>query len=214
VSLRSTKRLKGLDTVQADDVDRRSGAVSVAIVAMLGGVAVWLLARPAPDAAGAARLRSPEILLAIFDTTWLLLLALPRAPSWPATLTKLAVGAPFHLAIAAAFGAGPGFHAAWAMTACAFAAVGTIGARAAPRVHGLGFSLLAFALPLGAYAMGDFGGADVRAWLVASPTVGPALLARTSTTAAAADAIPALVAAALLLAADLVASRARKEPSA
>ena len=198
----------------AADAARPRGGISVAVLAVLGGAAVWLLARPAPDAAGAARLRSPEILLAIFDTAWLVLLALPRAPSWPATLTKLAVGAPFHLAIAAASGAGPGFHAAWALTATAFAAVGTIGVRVAPNVHGLGLALLAFALPLGAYAMGDFGGADVGALLLASPTVGPTLLARTSTTAAAGDAIPALVAAALLLAASLAASRLGKEPSA
>jgi len=190
------------------------GGFSVAVLAVLGGVAVWLLARPAPDAAGAARLRSPEILLAIFDTVWLLLLAMPRSASWPSAVTKLAVGAPFHLAIAAASGAGPGFHTAWALTACAFAAVGTIGARAAPAVHGFGMALLAFALPLGAFAAGDFLGADAGALFAASPAVGPTILARTSTTAAAGDAVPALVAAALLLAASLAASRMRKEPSA
>jgi hypothetical protein len=198
----------------ATDTNGPRGGFSVAVLAILGGVAVWLLARPAPDAAGAARLRSPEILLAIFDTVWLLLLALPRAASWPSAVTKLAVGAPFHLAIAAASGAGPGFHAAWALTAGAFAAVGTIGTRAAPRTHGLGMALLAFALPLGAYAAGDFLHADVGAFLAASPCVGPTILARTSTTAAAGDAIPALVAAAVLLAASLGASRLRKEPSA
>ena len=185
----------------------RAGAFSVAVLVILGGAAVWMLARPAPETPGLARLRSPEILLAIFDTTWLLLLALPRPASWPATLTKLAVGAPFHVAIAAAFGAGPGFHTAWALTACAFAAVGSIGVRVAPAAHGLGVALLAFALPLAAYAAGDFGGADVRAFLIASPAVGPTILARTSTFASAADAIPSLVAAALLLAADLFASR-------
>jgi len=146
----------------------------------------------------------------VFDTAWLLLVAAPRATSWPATLTKLVVGAPFHVAIAAAYGAGPGFHAAWTLTLCAFAAVGTIGVRIAPGVHGFGLALLAFALPLAAYAAGDFGGRDVRALLLATPTVGPTILARTSTTASAADAVPALVAAALLFSADLVASRRGK----
>jgi len=188
----------------------RSGGASVAVLAVLGGVSVWLLARPAPEAAGAARLRSPEVLLAVFDTVWLFLVALPRATSWPATLTKLVVGAPFHVAVAAAYGAGPGFHAAWTLTLCAFAAVGTIGARVAPTVHGVGLALLSFALPLAAYVAGDFGGADVRALFLASPTVGPTILARTSTTAVAGDAVPALVAAALLFAADLAASRRAK----
>jgi len=86
--------------------------------------------------------------------------------------------------------------------------------RAAPAVHGFGMALLAFALPLAAYAAGDFLHAEVEALLAASPSVGPTLLARTSTTAAASDAVPALVAAALLLAASLAASRLRKEPSA
>jgi hypothetical protein len=192
----------------------RSGTFSVAALVIVGAAAAWALARPAPDAEGAARLRSPEVLLAVFDTVWLLLLALPRAPSWPATATKLAVGAPFHAAIAAAAGAGPGFHAAWALTAAAFAAVGTVGVRAAPAVHGLAMALVAFALPLGAYAAGDFLRADVRAFLLASPTVGPTLLARSCTSAEAGDAVPLVVAAALVFAADLAAARARKEPSA
>lgn len=191
----------------------RSGSFSVAVLAVLGAAAAWVLADAAPETPGAARLRSPEILLAVFDTVWLLCLALPRAPSWTATATKLAVGAPFHAAIAAAAGAGPGFHAAWALTACAFAAVGTFGARAAPGVQGLGCSLLAFALPLGAYAAGEFLGAEVGAWLRASPLVGPTLLARSCTTATAGDAAPALVAAALLFAAVLAAARRKQEPS-
>jgi hypothetical protein len=194
---------------RVDDTPR-SGGASVAVLALLGGAAVWALARPAPEAAGAARLRSPEILLAVFDTVWLFLVALPRATSWPATLTKLVVGAPFHFAIAAACGAGPGFHAAWALTLCAFAAVGTVGVRAAPTMHGFGLALLSFALPAAAYAAGEFGGADVRTFFLASPLTGPTVLARTSTTAAAGDAVPAIVAAALLFAADLAASRRAK----
>jgi hypothetical protein len=189
----------------------RAGAASIALLALLGGAAVWMLSRPAPGAPGLARILSPEILLAIFDTVWLLLLALPREPSWPSACAKLAVGAPFHAALAAAFGAGPGFHAAWAMTALAFASVGVVGTAVAPRVHGLGVSLLAVALPLAAYAAGDFGGAGVLPLFAASPTVGPTILARTSRTASAADAVPALVAAAILLAADLAASRTRKD---
>lgn len=195
--------------IRADEPGR-SGGASVAVLALLGGVAVWLLARPAPETAGAARLRSPEVLLAVFDTAWLLLVAAPRATSWPAVLTKIVVGAPFHVAVAAAGGAGPGFHAAWALTIGAFAAVGAVGVRVAPAVHGFGLALVAFALPLAAYAAGEFGGADVRALFLASPTVGPTILARTSTTAAAGDAVPAVVAAALLLAAALVASRRAK----
>ncbi len=192
----------------------RAGAASIALVAILGGAAVWMLSRPAPEAPGMSRIVSPEILLAIFDTVWLLLLALPREPSWPSAFAKLAVGAPFHVALAAAFGAGPGFHAAWAMTALAFASVGVVGTAVAPRVHGLGVSLLAVALPLAAYAVGDFGGADALPFLAASPTVGPTILARTSRTASAADAVPALVAAAVLLASGLVASRMTKDEAA
>src|SRR5262245_66327364 len=98
---------------------------------------------------------------------------MPRAASWPATLTKLAVGAPFHLAIASAYGAGPGFHAAWTLVACAFAAVGTVGVRVAPRCHGVAMAVVSFALPLAAYAAGDFGGAAARPSLLASPLVPP-----------------------------------------
>lgn len=189
----------------------RAGAASIALLAVLGGAAVWMLSRPLPAAPGMARIAAPEILLAVFDTVWLLLLALPREPSSFAAFAKLAVGAPFHAALAAAFGAGPGFHAAWFLTAVAFAAVGAVGAAVAPRVHGLGVTLLAIALPLAAYAMGDFGGADVLPLFAASPAVGPTMLARASRTATASDAVPALVAAALLLGADLVASRSRKD---
>jgi hypothetical protein len=183
---------------------------STALLALFGGAAVWMLARPAPEAAGAARLRSPEVALAVFDTAWLLLLALPRTASWPAALTRLVAPAPFHVALAAACGASAGFHAAWAMTALAFAATGVVGARAASSVHGLAVAVLALALPLAAYSAGQFGGADVRALLLASPTVAPTLLARSATTAAAGDAVPALVAAALLLAVDLAVSRRRR----
>src|SRR5262245_24216148 len=169
----------------------RPRAASVVILAVLGAAAVWWLGQPAPAAAGAARLRSPEILLAVFDTVWLLLLALPRRPSWAGTVTKLAVGAPFHLAIASAFGASPGFHAAWALVAGAFGAVGTVGVRAAPLVHGTAMAVVSFALPLAAYAAGDLGRAPVRPLLAASPLVAPTLLARASRTASAADAVPA-----------------------
>lgn len=183
------------------------------ILAILGAVAVWMLARPAPSAPGAARLRSPEILLAVFDTVWLLLLAMPRAPSWAGTVTKLAVGAPFHLAIASAFGAGPGFHAAWALVACAFAAVGTVGARVHAACHGTAMAVVSFALPLAAYAAGDLGGAAVRPYLLASPAVAPTILARTSRTASAADALPALICAAIVFAVGLVMSRRRAAPA-
>jgi hypothetical protein len=97
------------------------------------------------------------------------------------------------------------------MTALAFASVGTVGAAVAPRFHGLGVTFLAFALPLAAYGAGDFGGAGVLPLFAASPMVVPTILARTSRTASAADALPALVAAAVLLTADLVASRMRKD---
>jgi hypothetical protein len=194
-------------------VPQRPRAASVVILAVLGAAAAWWLARPAPAAAGAARLRSPEILLAAFDTVWLVLLALPRAPSWAGTATKLGVGAPFHVAIASAFGAGPGFHAAWTLVACAFAAVGTVGARVSPRCHGTAMAAVSFALPLAAYAAGDLGGAAVRPLLLASPLVGPTILARTSRTASAADAVPALAAAAIVFAVGLVASRRRPAPA-
>src|SRR5262245_46524204 len=185
----------------------RPRAASVVILAALGAAAAWWLGEPAPAAHGAARLRSPEVLLAAFDTVVLLLVALPRQPSWAGTVTKLAVGAPFHLAIASAYGAGPGFHAAWALVACAFAAVGTVGARVAPRCHGVAMAVVSFAMPLAAYAAGDFGGAAARPYLLASPLVAPTVLARTSSTASAADAVPALVAAAIVFAVGLVASR-------
>lgn len=136
-------------------------------------------------------------------------MALPRAPSFAGAVTKLAIGAPFHVAIAAAFGAGPGFHVAWFVVIAAFAAVGVVGVRTAPRVHGTGMAVLSFALPLGSYAAGEFGGAEVRSLFLASPAVMPTLLARTSRTATPADAIPALIAAALLLVASLIATRVR-----
>jgi hypothetical protein len=198
------------ETATVDTRTRRAGATSVAVLALVGGMAMWMLARPAPEAVGAARLRSPEIALATFDTIWLLLLAVPSAASWPAAVTKLVVGAPFHVAIAAAGGAGPQFHGAWALVAAAFAAVGVVGTRAAPTVHGVATSLAAFALPLAAYAAGEFGGADVRAVFLASPTVAPTLLARTSTIATVGDAVPSLVVATLVLAADLAAARRRR----
>jgi hypothetical protein len=188
---------------------QRPRAFSVVVLAALGAAAVWWLARPAPAVHGAARLRSPEVLLAVFDTVWLLLLALPRAPSWAGVVTKLAVGAPFHVAIASAYGAGPGFHAAWALVLCAFAAVGTVGARSAPGCHGAAMAVVSFALPLAAYAAGDFGGAAVRPFLLASPAVAPTILARTSRAASAADAVPALIAAAIVFAIVQVVSRRR-----
>lgn len=191
----------------------RPRAASVVILAVLGAAAVWWLAQPAPAAHGAARLRSPEILLAVFDTVWLLLVALPRAPSWAQTVTKLAAPAPFHLAIASAYGAGPGFHAAWTLVLCAFAAVGTVGARVAPRCHGLAMAAVSFALPLAAYAAGDLGGAAARPFLSASPLVAPTILARTSRTATAADAVPALVAAAIVFAVVQVVSRRSAAPA-
>jgi hypothetical protein len=188
---------------------RRPRIASIVILAVLGAASVWWLAQPAPATHGAARLRSPEILLAVFDTVWLLLLALPREPSWAGTVTKLAVGAPFHLAIASAYGAGPGFHAAWTLVACAFAAVGTVGARVAPGCHGTAMAVVSLAMPLAAYAAGDFGGAAVRPFLLASPAVGPTILARTSWSASAGDAVPALIAAAAVFAVGQVAMRRR-----
>ena len=188
---------------------RRPRVASVVILAVLGAASVWWLAQPAPATHGPARLRSPEILLAVFDTVWLLLLAMPRESSWAGTVTKLAVGAPFHLAIASAYGASPGFHAAWALVACAFGAVGTVGVRVAPGCHGVAMAVVSFAMPLAAYAAGDFGGASVRPLLLASPLVGPTILARTSWTASAGDAVPALIAAAVVFAVGQVASRRR-----
>ena len=191
----------------AQDPPSRTGLASCAALALLGGLAVWMLARPAPADAGAARLRSPEILLAAFDSAWLLLLALPRDPSWPGTAARVAVGVPFHCVIGAASGAGPGFHAAWGLTAGAFAAVGAMTARAAPRTHGAGLALLCVALPLAAYAAGDLGGAEVRSFLLASPAIAPTVFARTCTTVVPADAVPALIAASLLFAVELAAAR-------
>jgi hypothetical protein len=192
---------------------RRPRIASIVILAVLGAASVWWLAQPAPATHGAARLRSPEILLAVFDTVWLLVLALPREPSWAATVTKLVVGAPFHLAIASAYGAGPGFHAAWTLVLCAFAAVGTVGARVSPRCHGIAMAVVSFALPLAAYAAGDLGGAAARPFLSASPLVAPTILARTSRTASAADAVPALIAAAIVFAVVHVVSRRRTAPA-
>jgi hypothetical protein len=188
----------------------RLGGGSALLLAALGAAAAFLLSRPAPESAGMSRLRDPEILLAVFDTVWLLVLALPGRGDWSGTAARLLVGAPFHWAVAAAAGAGPGFHAAFAISAGAFASVGTLGARLAPTAHGVAIALLSFALPLAAYAAGDFGGAGVRALFLASPTVGPTLLARSCATASASDAIPAVVAAALVLAACVVASRRTK----
>ena len=188
---------------------QRPRVASVVLLVALSAAAVWWLGEPAPATPGAARLRSPEILLAVLDTVWLLLLALPRAPSWAGTVTKLAAGAPFHLAIASAYGASPGFHVAWALVACAFAAVGTVGARIAPACHGMAMAVVSFAMPLAAYAAGEFGGAAARPFLLASPAVGPTILARTSRTASAADTVPALIAAAIVFAVALVMSRRR-----
>lgn len=183
------------------------GWVAVVVLALLGAAAVLLLAAPAPSAKGLARIRSPAVLLSVFDTVWLLALLLPRGASWWDVLPRLAAPAPFHLAIAAAAGASAGFHAAWGLAAAATAAVGTLGMRVAPAAHGIGASAFCVALPLAAYAAGDFGGAEVRGPLAASPLVGPSLLAHASATASAADALPALAAAAVLLAADLLAGR-------
>src|SRR5262245_22774926 len=88
-----------------------SGLWSVSVLAVLGCASVVALSQGAPSAPGSARLVAPEILLAVFDTVWLLALALPRSATWPAALTKLAVGAPFHAVMAAAFGSSSGFHA-------------------------------------------------------------------------------------------------------
>jgi hypothetical protein len=195
----------------------RPAAVTVSVLAIVGAGAAWLCAAPAPDAWGASRIASPEVLLSAFDTLWLLLVAIPSARSWSATLTRLVVGLPFHVAVAAAAGAGGGFHAAFGAVALAFAAVGTLAAGGASRVHGTAIALIAFALPLGAYAAGDLCGVaypHVRPFLLASPAVAPTLLAHAAPTAPASDCTPALLAAGLLLLADLAASRSSQETAA
>jgi hypothetical protein len=191
-----------------------AGAVPVGTLVVLGAVAAWVLSQTAPQATGAARLHSPEVLLSIFDTVWLLFLLGPQSGGLSRAIAVLVVGAPFHLALAAASGAGPGFHAAWGLLAPASAGVGAIGSRAAPPAHGLGTALLAFALPLAAYALGDFARLDVFAWLDASPLVGPSRLARAAPSAEAGRAVPALIATGALLAFDLTASRFSREQRA
>jgi hypothetical protein len=185
----------------------RRGVAAVVLLALLGAAAVWLLALPAPATPGLARIRTPGALLAVLDTVWVLAMLVPRGTGFWDAVVRLAVPAPFHVAIASAGGAGPGFHAAFALVALAAAAVGALGVRVAPRVHGAGVAALCVALPLAAYAAGDFGGHATAPLLAASPLVGPAMLARGATTASAGDALPALAALAVLLAADLIAAR-------
>ena len=79
--------------------------------------------------------------------------------------------------------------------------------RAPPRVYGLAFAALVFAVPMVAYALGEFLSVPVSALFRASPLTAPTLLARSAPHAQAAHAIPALLAAAALLA---VVSRARR----
>ena len=185
--------------------------LAAAFLVVLGGVAVHLLGAPPPDSPGAARLASPEILLAVFDTLWLLAAAGPWRVGALDRGVTLVVGAPFHLVIAAPAGAGPAHLVATAMIVLGFAAAAGAARGRSPGVHAALLALLTFAIPVVAYALAEFAGVGANALFRASPLTAPTLLARTAPTAAAADAVPALVAAALLVAVATVVRRRAPE---
>jgi hypothetical protein len=186
----------------------RSPGAALLLVVAVGSAAAWTLSSSAPAPPGARRLAAPETLLSLFDAVAILLLALPCSFGAGGRLLLGAAAAPFHAAIAAAAGAGPGFHVAVALTAAAWG--GAIGFSAArtPRLAGAAASAFAFGVPLAAYGLGDLARLPTGATFLASPLTAPVLLAHRAAEVAAVDALPSVVASALVALAAAWASRA------
>lgn len=193
----------------------RAPWVPLLCVVVAGAAAAWALAAPPAESPGARRLASPEILLGAFDAVVFLLLVRPGSRDAPETIVLLLAAAPFHAAISAAAGAGPGHLGAIAVSAAAWAAAALVAARggSTARLGAVMLTAATFALPLAAYGLAEFVRLPVRAAFFASPLTGPVVLARRAATASVADAVPALAAAALIIALAGIARR-RAEPGA
>ncbi len=180
--------------------ERAVPLVSVALLACGGAWAAAFVrgfAPPPPAGSGSARLASPEILLAVFDTVWLLLLLPGRTLLRRVVL--LAAGLPFHVALAAAAAAGPGHAGAFALLALGFAAVAAVSCGQESRRPGLALSLVTFALPLAAYVLLEFVGLGDQVLLLASPLTAPTLLARDAASVGATAGLPGIAGAAAAL---------------
>jgi len=186
-------------TAETPAVPRPAAVVLPIVVVVLGALVVTVLGQTRPEIPGAARLAAPASLLAVFDTVWLLALAAPgRATRWDRAVVAV-VGAPFHVAVAAASSAGPEHAFALALVAFAYVAAASF-VREGRRVALIAFLVAVFGLPLGAYVGGDLLGLHTIAWLHASPLTAPTLLARAEGGASAGQAWPALAAGAAVIA--------------
>lgn len=179
----------------AESVADRLPRVRITAVALVGAVAAWTLATPAPAAQGAARLAAPETLLAALDAVAIVALALPVALGTRGVLVLVAVAAPFHAAIGAAAGASPGFHAAIAAVAAAWGGAMAFAAARTPRVAAAASTVAAFGVPLAAYGLGDFARLPVGPAFLASPLTAPVILAHRAPHVSPRDALPAVCAA-------------------
>jgi hypothetical protein len=189
--------------------------VAVAALALLGAVAASVArgyAPPPPAGAGADRLASPEVLLAVFDTAWVLLL-LPGRAAWD-RVALAAVGLPFHVALAASASAGEGHAAAWALFLAAYALAASVRRRGS-RLPGLALALVTCGAPLVGYALMEFVQVDAVALVAASPLTGPTLLARAATSVGAASGVAGVAGAAAVLVLDQLFARIPgREPDA
>lgn len=177
------------------------------VLVALGSVCVGLAATPAGRAAGLDAATRPAALLGTFDTLAVVYLAVPRRGTalWHAAV--LACLAPLHVALAAAAGVGLAHGLALAALAGAWWGAGRA---AGGSISGAGWAaLVACGAPAVGYVAGDllgFGSSAVP-WLLASPWTGPGLLAARGPATELADGVPALVAAAVVLAGSLVLER-------
>jgi hypothetical protein len=190
----------------AETSARLPAGIGAALVVAVGVTVVTVLGGTVPDGRGPARLASPAVLLGVLDTIWLLAACAPGRATPAARVTVLLSGLPFHLASAAAAGAGPGHLQAIALLGAAY--VGA--ASSVPSGRPAGALTLMFAivgLPALGYIVSDLLGADGVALLLASPLTAPALLAHAPEEAALADVWPALPAAAGVIAAGRWAAR-------
>lgn len=185
----------------------KPSALPVAIVALAGAGLVLALATVPPAGSGARSAFTPATLLAAFDVVWVLLLARPGARSLPETAALLGAGAPFHAVAAGEARGGAGHLGGFALLALAWTGAGLAAARGGPVAVG-GVAFAAFGLPLAAYAASEFLlRAPLTSLFLASPATGPVLLARSAPTASASDAVPAVVAAALVASSALLRRR-------